>query len=436
MIKSKKILILTILLLAISLSYCYASDSKYTLNYIKENQKVLDNYPNLGSKAVFIAEPNTGKIIYEKNAHEKMYPASTTKILTALVVLENCDLNEKATVSQNAIDLVPDGYTNAKLKAGEELDVKTLLYCLLIPSANEAANVLAEHVGGDIDSFVTMCNNRAKELGCETLHFTSPNGIHDDDHYCSAYDLYLIAKECRKHDIFNEIVKTTEFTVSATNIYSKEDRVLKSTNEMIRSDKNYYNENCTGIKTGHTSQAGECFVGSSLKDGLELISVVMGGKEDNGNGMNERFYDTKQLYDFTYENYIAEDIANYGDVATTINVQKATSETASLDLIVESTISTIVPIDLSKENIQTSIILDEDIYAPIEQNQVLGSITYDVDGLVYTANLLASHAVEKQPYWLYNLIVLLVLFIATVFFIKLNKNNTKKKQNNKKQRDY
>ncbi|MBR6252768.1 MAG: D-alanyl-D-alanine carboxypeptidase [Clostridia bacterium] len=427
MIKHKNIVFLTIITLVVLSTYCYAIDSNITLEYAKENQLVLDNYPEIGCKAVYIAEPTSGKIIYEKNAHEKMYPASTTKILTALVVMENCDLNEKTTVSQHALDLVPDGYTNAKLLAGEELDIKTLLYCLLIPSANEAANVLAEYVGGDIDTFVKMCNDRANELGCEILHFTSPNGIHDENHYCSAYDLYLIAKECCKHDIFNEIVKTEKFTLPATNKYSNTDRELKSTNEMIRSDKKYYYENCTGIKTGHTSQAGECFVGSSLKDGLELISVVMGGREDNGKGMNERFYDTKQLMEFTYDNYSMIEIVNYGDVVETIEVEKATSDTASLDLIVDNTISTIVPNSINKEDIKTTITLDEGIVAPIEQNQVLGSISYDVDGLVYSTNLIASHAVEKQPYWLYNLVAIITILFMMVFLLKKNKKSKKKR---------
>ena len=121
-------------------------ESNVTFKYVPEDQKTLDNIPEVGCKAVYIAEPTTGKVLYEKNAHEKMYPASTTKILTALVVLENCKLDETAIVSQNAIDLVPSDYTNAKLQAGESHTIKDLLYALLLPSANEAANVLAEHV--------------------------------------------------------------------------------------------------------------------------------------------------------------------------------------------------------------------------------------------------------------------------------------------------
>lgn len=212
-------------------------------------------------KAAYVAEPNTGKVIYEKNAHEALYPASTTKILTALVTMENCRMTDTAVVSQHALDLVPSGYSNAKLQAGEEFTIRDLLYALLIPSANEAANVLAEHVSGSIEDFAALCNKRAKELGCETLHFVNPNGMHNEDHYCSAYDLYLIAKECRKNEIFNEIVKTKTYSLPSTKVYPGT-RTLKTTNEMLLPGTYYYSY-CTGIKTGHTTPAGECLVASS-----------------------------------------------------------------------------------------------------------------------------------------------------------------------------
>lgn len=408
----KKKLLTSILLIIILLAPISAfADSETTLKYNKDEQKVFDTVPKIGCKAAYVAEPSTGKIIYEKNAHEKLYPASTTKILTALVVMEKCQLTDKAKVSKKAISLVPEGYSNANLVAGEEIDIKTLLYALLIPSANEAANVLAEHVSGSVESFAELCNNRAKELGCENLHFVNPNGIHNDDHYCTAYDLYLIAKECQKHEIFNEIVKTTSFTIPATSLYTKSDRTFKNTNYMILPNyKSYYYEYCTGIKTGTTTPAGECLVASSSHDNIDLISVVLGGGT-NSKGLSERFYDTKQLYEFTYKNYALKEIVNKEQTITNIKVKHATQETESLDIKTENTISTIIPNDIDVKNIRQEIILDEDISAPIEQNQVLGKVTFYVDGLNYTTNLIASHSVEKLPYWLYNTIVIVVALI-------------------------
>lgn len=431
----KKIFLICILIVFLVMPtivvYADENDLNYkpnvTLKYKKDDQKTLDDVPQIGCKAAYVVEPDTGKIIYEKNAHEKMYPASTTKILTALVVMEKCELTEKAVVSQRALSLVPEGYSNAGLQVGEEHTIETLLYALLLPSANEAANVLAEHVSGSVEDFVELCNTRAKELGCETLHFVNTNGIHDSNHYCSAYDLYLIAKECRKYDIFNKIVKTKSFTVPATKIHPASDRIFKNTNELLQSGKYYY-AYCTGIKTGHTTQAGECLVASSSYNNIELISVVLGGKELNSSGYNERFYDTKQLYEFIYDNYSIKDIANYGDVVAEINVGKATEETKKLDVMVDTDISTIIPNSIDKDNIKISISIDENIVAPIEKNQVLGKITYNADGLVYTTNLIASHSVEKIPYGIYNIIVVSVIGVILLIFIILKSKFKKRRK--------
>ena len=426
--KIKASLVLLSFMLLLFPIYSFAETgitTNVTFKYVKEDQKVLENIPEIGCKAVYIAEPNTGTVIYEKNAYEKMFPASTTKILTALVVLERCDLSEVTTVSKHAIELIPEGYSNASLKVGEELDIKTLLQALLIPSANEAGNVLAEHVSGSIEEFVELCNKRAKELGCETLHFTNTNGIHDENHYCSAYDLYLIAKECRKFDVFNEIVSSQTFTLPATNVYSKADRTFKSTNELLHQGKYYY-AYCNGIKTGHTTPAGECFVGSSSYNNLDFISVVLGGKTSNSKGFNERFYDTKQLFEYSYNNYAIKDITEQGELGAKLKIGKATKETAFVGAIVDTTISTIVPNYLNKENIISSIAINENIVAPIKKDEVLGTITYNADGLVYTTNLIASHSVDKLPYEVYNSIVVGVLFLTFILFIVLFKKCKRK----------
>ena len=407
------------------------SESNYTPNvtvkYVEQNQAKLEGLPNVGCKAVYIAEPTTGKVIYEKNAHEVLYPASTTKILTALLTLENCKMDETAIVSKNAVDLVPDGYSNAKLQPGEELTIEDLLYALMLPSANEAANVLAEHISGSVEAFAELSNKRAKELGCEHLHFVNPNGIHDTNHVCTAYDLYLIAKECKKYDIFNEIVKTTSYTLPSTDIYPGT-RTIKTTNDLLLNGTYYY-EYCTGIKTGTTTPAGQCLVASSFKDDIELIAVVLGGAT-NANGLAERFYDTKRLFEYTYDTYSIKQIAEYGKVVITLDVGKAKKDSRELDVIVDTDISTIVPNDLDVENILTTVSIKDNIVAPIKENEVLGQITYEADGLEYTTNLIASHSVDKLPYMLYNAIIIgtvaFTIFIIFILLIKSKKRNRKK----------
>ena len=396
------------------------------LVYKPEQQQTIENIPQIGCKAAYIVNPSTGKVFYEKNAHQKMYPASTTKILTALVVLEKCKLTDTAKVTQNAIDLVPSGVSNIYLKPGEELTISALLHTLLIPSANEAANVLAEHVSGSVEAFVELCNTRAKELGCETLHFVNPNGLHDENHYCSAYDLYLIAKECQKYDAFNEIVKTKSYKIPPTNVHHANDRTVTNTNSLLFSNyPSYYYPYCTGIKTGTTTPAGECLVASSSKDSINLISVVLGGGT-NSKGLNERFYDTKQLFEFVYNSYLYKEFVKEKNVITTINVEKATKKTASLDLIIDKSISTIIPNNLDVSQIQSKIDLKEKIVAPIKQNEELGYVTYEVDGLNYTEKLVASHDVLKKPYWIYNSLILgAILLIILIIAILLKKRKNK-----------
>jgi D-alanyl-D-alanine carboxypeptidase (penicillin-binding protein 5/6) len=437
MMKAKLIsflLIISILVPALSVrAFCddvsdVAPDSgQIEAEYNPGEQIKPENLPESGCRAVYAADPDTGKVFYEKNAHEKMYPASTTKILTALLVLENCSLTEKAKVSQNALDRVPAGYSSARLRAGEEFDIETLLSALLIPSANEAANVLAEHVGGSIETFVDMCNKRAKELGCEILHFVNPNGIHDDNHYCSAYDLYLIAKECRRYEAFNRIVASKSFTVPATDVYPRADRVFNNTDEMLLPGR-YFCSYCTGIKTGHTKPAGECFVGSAYSEDTQIISVVLGGSEYNSRGLNDRFDTTKQIYEFIYGNYSNRRILSAGDVFCSIEVGKAEKETASLDLIADRDIYSFIPDTVSPEDIKTSAAIRDGITAPLDKGTVLGTLTVSADGLVYKAYLVASHDVEKLPYARYNLIIAAVfLLTAAVLALILSKSKKNRK---------
>ncbi|MBR2591324.1 MAG: D-alanyl-D-alanine carboxypeptidase [Clostridia bacterium] len=395
--------------------------------YVPQNQAAAANAPEIGCKAAYVADPATGKVLYEKNAQEKMYPASTTKILTALVVLENCKLEETAVVSQQALDLVPEGYSNAGLQAGEEISVEILLQALLIPSANEAANVLAEHVSGSIEAFAQLCNKRAEELGCKVLHFVNANGMHDENHYCSAYDMYLVAKECEKHDAFKNIVQMPKFTVPPTSIHPQDDRTYENTNELILSGSSYYYTACNGIKTGHTTEAGECLVASASKDNLNLISVVLGGSITDA-GENERFSDTVKLFDFAYDNYAIASFAKQYDVYSTIEVKKATKDTASLDVVIDADITSIAPKGLKASEIKTGVDLNEDIEAPIKRNQVLGTVTLDIDGMRYTANLIARTDVEKQPYWLYNILVCAAILLIVLVIILIVRSNKKRKR--------
>ena len=173
--------------------------------------------PDIASKAALIIEPNSGKILYQKNETEKMYPASITKIMTAILTLENAQLDETVTVSYNTVMSIPEGYSSAFLQVGEQLTVEQLLQLLLVHSANDAANCLAEYVGGSVESFVSMMNTKANELGLSNTHFTNTFGMHDENHYTTAYDLAMLMKYCSQNDEFRKLAGSASCAIPATN---------------------------------------------------------------------------------------------------------------------------------------------------------------------------------------------------------------------------
>ena len=257
------------------------------------------NEPNLISRAAILIDNKSDKILYSKNMNEKMFPASTTKIVTAIIVLEHCSLNETVTASYDAISSIPNGYVTANIDGGEELTVEELLELLLVHSANDAANVLAEYVGGSIDSFVSMMNTKVNELGLNNTHFTNTYGLQNENHYTSAYDLSIIMKYCLKNDTFRKIAGSASCSIPATN--KSEARSYSSTNELIIPDNSNYYSFVTVGKTGFTTEAGECLVSCAYKNNMELICVVLGGSTVNN--ISTRFSESKTLYEYGFNNF-------------------------------------------------------------------------------------------------------------------------------------
>ena len=181
-------------------------------------------------------DANSGEILYEKNINSKRYPASITKIMTTLVAIENCNsLYDTITYSQNAIDSIEPGSSQIYIEPGERLSVEDSLYAIMLESANEACNGVAEHIGGSIEGFVDMMNEKAKEIGCKNTHFMNPNGLHHDDHYVSAYDMALITKAALENEIFQKISSTVSYTVPVTN-KCKTQRFLWNHHKMVKAD--------------------------------------------------------------------------------------------------------------------------------------------------------------------------------------------------------
>ena len=236
---------------------------------------------DIQAKAALLVDGSSGRVLYAKNEHEELYPASITKVTTALLVLEAIErgdlrLDQTVTVSASALaGQDPDGST-AGIKEGEQLTVEELLYCMLVVSANEACSILAEAVSGSVDAFVEQMNQRVQELGCVNTHYVNDSGLHDPQHYSSAWDIYLITREAMKYDEFMTIVNSKSYTVPATNL--SEARELHSTNALISTWRmlGYYYSGAQGIKTGSTSDAGNCLVSSAVRGSRRLVGVVLG----------------------------------------------------------------------------------------------------------------------------------------------------------------
>lgn len=381
--------------------------------------------PTIDCPAALLMDFNTGKILYEKNIYQKMYPASLTKVMTAIIVLEKCDLSDIATVSYNSIMSIESGYVVANLRVGEELTIEQLLYLLMVGSCNDAAIVLAEHISGSVENFSVLMNEKAKELGCTSTNFVNPNGVHDENHYSTAYDLALITKYAMQNETFKTIVSTTYYELPTTNKYDKTDRIFVTTNNLLRGD--YYYKYATGVKTGFTSPAKNCLIASATKNNLELITVVLGG-EQRPDGSSQRYLDTVNLFEYGYSTYSLKEIVKSGDIVQTINVKNATRDTKKLDVAVAENINVIVNKNLESSTLLPEIKLNDNLKAPINKGDIIGTVTYTSEGINYTENLLASHDVEKS----YAFITFAILILISFLFLLCSKAKNTKKKNKKK----
>lgn len=382
--------------------------------------------PNVYSDAAILIDSKTGNILYAKNSEEKLYPASTTKILTAILALEKCNLDDVITVSKSAISSIPSGYSSAYLSEGENISINDLITVFLVHSANDAGYVLAQHISGSIDEFAKLMNEKALEIGCKNTHFTNPSGIHDENHYTTAFDLALIARYCMQNSTFRNIVSMKTCTINSTNKFGV--RKYTNTNDLINPSSKYYLEECVGIKTGYTAQAKNCLISACSKNNIGLICVVLGANQLQ-NGESSRYQDSINLFKYGYSNYSNKTFANKNDIIKTIEIKNGTQSTRNLDLILEDSISGLIKND--SELPEPSIVLKDNISAPIASGTVLGTMTYTINNIQYTKNLIASHDVEQDSFLLlifkFTLGILIILIIITLIFSKSKKKRKKKK---------
>jgi D-alanyl-D-alanine carboxypeptidase (penicillin-binding protein 5/6) len=270
--------------------------------------------PAVSADSVVLIDATTGKILYEKNKNSAYPPASTTKIMTALLVLEQGNLDDVVTVSKNAE--MADG-SKIYIFEGEKIPVKELLYGLILASANDCAVALAEHVSGSTEEFAKLMNEKAKSLGCKNTNFVNPNGLYDVKHKTSAYDLALIMQELTKHAEYKEMSTTPSYIMAATN-KSKEKRPLWNGNRLIHNGDKYYYQGCEGGKTGYTIQSKHSFIAVASRNGQKLIVALVHDSEKTF------FPDSRKLFDYGFANFQLSKYLNKDDVVSDLTLEDGT----------------------------------------------------------------------------------------------------------------
>ena len=357
------IILITVLLFAMLSVYASATSKSTKSNIFTKN---------ISAKAATLYEPTSKKIIYSKNGEERLPMASTTKIMTAMVVVDNCNTKETVIIGPESVGV--EG-SSAYLSEGDEYTVLELLYALMLQSANDAATALAYYVAGGISDFSEMMNRKANDLGLENTHFINPHGLDAEDHYTTSNDLAIMSAELLENEILREIVSTYKKTFT----YDERTRTYINHNKLLR-----LYADAAGVKTGFTKRSGRCLVGAAERDGMTFISVTLDAPSD--------WSDHTALLDFAFDSYEKIQLTAKGDYLQNINVVGGDKESVY--------ISAKENLEVIKEkettDIEEIISLPKYLIAPIKEGETVGRVTYKVGGRDYTVDLVALNEVNRK----------------------------------------
>lgn len=360
--------------------------------------------------AAILIDSDSGKVLLEKNADKKMYPASTTKIMTLLLALEHGHLDDEITIPEEAAN-VPKDSSLVPVTVGEKMKFRDLLYGFMMRSGNDAGNAIAVIVSGSVDKFVEDMNRRAQELGCSNTHFKNPHGYHDEEHYTTARDLAAIARSAMKNELFRDIVSTETYTMPATN--KRDELVIKTTNQFVMHDSkksSYAYKYATGIKTGYTSKAGQCFVGAATKDDINLISVVL---KSTVSYSQAKWLDSSRLMEYGFSKYEKHAFADlYALYPVTAQIGNANPEDP-LNGLLELTlvpgndfgagdqVCTAEDLDAVASLLSNNYAVSytHALEAPIVAGDIMGTLNYTspITDETFSATLIASRDVAAAP---------------------------------------
>ncbi len=434
--KSKILLLLLILSLCVSMLALPAlatEETSESTESTEETISVLEAAPDVSAASAILMDTETGDIYYESNINEQRAPASTTKIMTALLVIEAIEngqytLDDSVAAYDDCQEGMDEDSSNASpvIEPGEVLSVRDLLYCAMLVSANEACNILAEYTAGSISDFVTMMNERAAELGCTDTHFANPSGLENSDHYSTARDMALIAREAVSHDSFVALCSSSSYTVDATNV--NDSRSLTNTNKFVDPDSSFYNADVYGVKTGYLDVAGGCLVTAIEKDDIDLIAVVLGDViNDDG---DYRYTDTAAIFSWLYDNFSYRQVLSSTDSVIKVPVTLATSDTVSGRP--DESITVLLPNDFDMDTLEYEYVIYSErdatpLVAPVSAGTILGEVTVRVGDRVFgTVNIVATNSADlsksvylksavksvlQQPV-IHRLLVILIIIVA------------------------
>lgn len=401
--------------------------------------------PAITSKSGIVMDVDTGTVLYEKDIYEKRYPASITKVMTALLALENGNLNDVITVSANTVDNTPLDSAHMGLVVNEQITLREALYAMLLGSANDAAYAIAEHIAGSLPAFVDMMNNKAAELGCQNTHFTNAGGLHDADHYTCAYDMALIGRAVYAYSDFIEISATPTYTIPPTN--KSEEFVLWNGNMMLFETSDDYYPYATCGKTGYTPEANETLIAFAERNGTRLVSVLMDAKSED----SVTYKESATIMDFCFTHFhIFNPLEGFSfdketlDSAVLTNYYHNITHTLP-NLSTDMTYTLYTRNYINVENIERTVIMDNTSTSPVVgkivfsfEGQTLGEV--DIINNDYTPApppVIISENKAKKPsfefHW-YYLIILAIIIILCVILVEvhiLQKKRSKRKRSKK-----
>lgn len=355
----------------------------------------LTSKPRVEAQAAIVIDMTTKEVLYEKNIDQRLYPASTTKMITCILALERLDLNTVLTIDEFT---AKTGGSSIYLKAGEEIKVIDLLYAMMLESSNDASVALAIAISGNVDEFALLMNEKAKEYGALHTNFVNPNGLHNNEHLSTAYDLAMIASRCMENEMFRTLVNTSTYTIAPTN--KSASRRFVNTNRLLWDDQKGTSiyvkgvlrackyEYAIGVKTGYTSNALACLVSAAQKDGTTLVSVVL-RSTDLG-----RYADSISLLDWGFENYKTIKLFDKSQNVGKARIKQGT--VSKVDAVLAETVAFTVPIEASEAVLTTELRFNDTNRAPIEKDQILGElILFESGNQVASFPVVAAEAVIK-----------------------------------------